>query len=45
MTITRLTPSQRKAFKDATRPVYDKWSVVVGKSLVEKAEAAIKAVK
>jgi len=45
VTITRLTPSQRKAFKDATRPVYDKWSVVVGKSLVEKAEAAIKAVK
>jgi len=45
VTITRLSPAQRKAFKEATRPVYDKWSVVVGKSLVEKAEAAIKAAK
>lgn len=41
VTITRLTPEQRKAFKDATRPVYDKWAAVVGKDLVKKAEDAI----
>ena len=41
VTITRLTPEQRKAFKDATRPVYDKWAATVGKDLVKKAEAAI----
>lgn len=45
VTISRLTAEQRKAFKDATRPVYDKWAVVVGKDLVQKAEAAIAAAK
>jgi len=45
VTITRLTPSQRKAFKDATRPVYDKWAAVIGEDLVKKAEAAISAAK
>jgi tripartite ATP-independent transporter DctP family solute receptor len=45
VTITRLTAEQRKAFKDATRPVYDKWAAVVGKDLVKKAEAAIAAAK
>ncbi len=41
VTITRLTPEQRKAFKEATRPVYDKWAATVGKDLVKKAETAI----
>ncbi len=41
VTITRLTPEQRKAFKDATRPVYDKWAATIGKDLVKKAETAI----
>lgn len=41
--ITRLTPAQRQAFKDATRPVYDKWAVVIGKDLVKKAEDAVRA--
>ncbi len=41
VTITRLTLEQRKTFRDATRPVYDKWAAVVGKDLVKKAEAAI----
>ena len=45
VTITRLTPFQRKTFKDATRPVYDKWSIVVGRELVKRAEAAINAVR
>ena len=41
VTITRLTPEQRQAFKDATRPVYDKWAATIGKDLVKKAETAI----
>ena len=45
VTITRLTPEQRKAFKDATRPVYDKWATAIGKDLVQKAEAAVAAAK
>ena len=45
VTITRLTAEQRKAFKDLTRPVYDKWAETVGKDLVKKAEAAIAAGK
>lgn len=45
VTITRLTPEQRRAFKEATRPVYDKWAAVVGKDLVKKAETAIAAAK
>jgi len=45
VTITRLTPQQRKVFQDATRPVYDKWAAVIGKDLVKKAEAAIAAAK
>ena len=43
VTVTRLTPEQRKAFKDATRPVFDKWATVVGNELVSKAEKAIAA--
>jgi tripartite ATP-independent transporter DctP family solute receptor len=45
VTITRLTAEQRKAFKDATRAVYDKWAALVGKDLVQKAEAAVAAAK
>lgn len=41
VTITQLTPEQRKAFKDATRPVFDKWAATIGKDLVKKAETAI----
>ena len=41
VTITRLTPEQRKAFQDATRPVFDKWTATIGKDLVKKAETAI----
>jgi tripartite ATP-independent transporter DctP family solute receptor len=41
VTITRLTPEQRKAFQDATRPVFDKWTATIGKELVKKAETAI----
>ena len=41
VTVTRLTPEQRTAFVQATRPVYDKWSKQIGADLVKKAEAAI----
>lgn len=40
--VVRLTPDQRQRFIDATRPVYQKWKVLVGRDLVEKAEAAVK---
>lgn len=41
VTVTQLTPAQRDAFVQATRPVYDKWSKTIGADLVKKAEAAI----
>jgi len=41
VTVTRLTPEQRKAFVDATRPVYQKWTQQVGTDLVKAAESAI----
>lgn len=41
--VTRLTPEQRQQFIDATRPVYAKWKNLVGRDLVEKAEAAVNA--
>lgn len=41
VTVTHLTPEQRKAFVQATRPVYDKWSKSIGADLVKKAEDAI----
>ncbi|EON13499.1 MULTISPECIES: TRAP transporter substrate-binding protein DctP [Pandoraea] len=40
--VTRLTPEQRQRFAEATRAVYMKWKVLVGRDLVEKAEAAVK---
>ncbi|GAB6112114.1 DctP family TRAP transporter solute-binding subunit [Desulfomicrobium salsuginis] len=43
VTITRLTDEQRKPFREATRPVFDKWAEIVGKDLVKKAEDAIAA--
>lgn len=41
VTVTQLTPAQREAFVQATRPVYDKWAKNIGADLVKKAEAAI----
>ncbi|WP_150427322.1 DctP family TRAP transporter solute-binding subunit [Dechloromonas sp. CZR5] len=41
VTVTQLTPAQRDAFVQITRPVYDKWSKTIGADLVKKAEAAI----
>ena len=42
-TVTRLTAAGKEAFRDAARPVYDKWTAVVGAGLVQEAEAAIAA--
>lgn len=39
VTITRLNGAQRKAFQEATRPVFVKWAERVGWDLVRKAEA------
>jgi TRAP-type transport system periplasmic protein len=41
VTVTRLTPEQRKVFESATRPVYDKWAQQIGRDLVKAAETAI----
>ena len=41
VTVTQLTPAQRDAFVQATRPVYDKWSKTIGADLVKKAETSI----
>jgi tripartite ATP-independent transporter DctP family solute receptor len=41
VTVTTLSPEQRAAFVQATRPVYDKWSKTIGAELVKKAETDI----
>lgn len=42
MVITNLTPAQTQAFKDATKPIYDKWVPIVGKTVYEAALADMK---
>ena len=41
VTVTSLSPQQRAAFVQATRPVYEKWAKSIGTELVKKAEASI----
>jgi len=41
MEVTILTPQQVKAFKDKTKPVYDKWVPEIGEELVKMAEKEI----
>ena len=41
--MTRLTAAGKEAFRNATRPVYDRWTATIGEDLVRKAEAAIAA--
>jgi TRAP-type transport system periplasmic protein len=38
VTVTVLTPEQKKPFRDAARPAYEKWANVIGEDLVKKAE-------
>ncbi|MEW6350206.1 MAG: TRAP transporter substrate-binding protein DctP [Thermodesulfobacteriota bacterium] len=45
MEVTVLTPEQRKAFKDKTKPVWDKWTNEIGKDLVESAIKAKESAK
>ncbi|AVO40682.1 DctP family TRAP transporter solute-binding subunit [Simplicispira suum] len=45
VTVTQLTPAERDAFVQATRPVYNKWKGQVGADLVNMAEKAIAARK
>jgi tripartite ATP-independent transporter DctP family solute receptor len=39
MEVSFLTDAQLKAFKEATKPVYDKWTTTIGKDVYEKAKA------
>ena len=43
VTVTKLSEAEVKAFRDATRPVYDKWKARVGNDLVASAEKAVSA--
>ena len=45
VTVTHLSPAERDAFVNATRPTYDKWKSTVGTDLVSMAEKAIAARK
>lgn len=39
--VVALSTAEKKAFAQATRPVFDKWAQTIGADLVKKAEAAI----
>jgi tripartite ATP-independent transporter DctP family solute receptor len=41
VTITHLSEAELKAFREATRPVYDKWKTRIGAELVTGAEKAV----
>ena len=43
VTISRLSDAEIKAFRDITRPVYDKWKARIGNDLVAAAEKAVSA--
>lgn len=43
VTITRLSEAEAKAFRDATRAVYEKWKTRIGADLVSGAEKAVAA--
>ncbi|MGV3572577.1 MAG: DctP family TRAP transporter solute-binding subunit [Ramlibacter sp.] len=45
VTVTNLSPAEREAFVQATRPVYTKWKATIGADLVNTAEKAIAARK
>jgi len=39
MTVSSLSEEDQKAFAEAARPVYEKWTDVIGKDIYEKALA------
>ena len=45
VTVTQLSPEERQAFVQATRPVVDKWKGTIGADLIGAAEKAIAARK
>ena len=45
MEVTNLSPAEVKAFRDKTRPVYDKWAGEIGIDLVRSAESIVESAK
>ena len=43
MTVTELTPEQKKVFQDATKPVYEEWTPKIGKELIAEIQATVAA--
>lgn len=43
--VTILSDAEKQAFAQATRPVVEKWTPVIGANLVQKAQAAVQAAK
>jgi TRAP-type C4-dicarboxylate transport system substrate-binding protein len=43
--VSRLTTAGKDAFRQAVRPVYDKWAGLIGRDLVHRAEATISATR
>ena len=41
VTVIQLTETEKKPFRDATKPVYDKWAKQIGEALVKKAEDSV----
>jgi hypothetical protein len=45
MEVANLSPAEVKAFRDKTRPVYDKWAGEIWIDLVRSAESIIESTK
>jgi hypothetical protein len=43
--VTNLSPAEVNAFRDKTRPVYDKWASEIGIDLVRSAESIVESAK
>jgi hypothetical protein len=45
MEVANLSPAEVKAFRDKTRPVYDRWAGEIGIDLVRSAESIVESAK
>jgi TRAP-type transport system periplasmic protein len=45
MEVANLSPAEVKAFRDKTRPVYDRWAGQIGTDLVRSAESIVESAK
>ena len=45
MEVAHLSPEDVKAFRDKTRPVYDRWAGEIGIDLVRSAESIVESAK